>query len=85
MKKQEITTTNLSRKKAFWFLIFSSAIITFYSIYKNLDTTVVSSYLTFSFAVISMILGTKANDTIQKFKNIKDIKEINQAGEENDK
>lgn len=64
----ELTRTGFNRNKAFWFLILSPFILIIASLFKELNTEVLTSYFFFCFSVISAILGTKANDTYQKFK-----------------
>lgn len=67
-----ITTTNLKRKNAFWFLILTPSAIVLLSLFSNISEVniynIINAYLIFCFSVLTTILGTKANDTIQKFK-----------------
>lgn len=56
--------TNLNRKWAFWFMILSAFGI---AVLKE-DLGIINAYLTFSAAIIALVTGSKANDTILKSK-----------------
>lgn len=65
---ENLNKTGLNRNKAFWFLIITPAALVLASIFKEIDAEIVSSYCFFCFSTITAILGTKANDTFQKYK-----------------
>lgn len=65
MRKEK---TGLNRNKAFWFLIITPTILVLSSIFTDIDKDIVASYCFFCFSTITAILGTKANDTYNKFK-----------------
>ncbi len=61
--------TGLSRVKAFWFCLITPFLIVLSSFIFEVNADVITSYFMLCFTVITAILGSKANDTIQNFKN----------------
>lgn len=66
-----LTTTGFKRKYAFWFLIMSATLLTLFSGVLNISDSTISGYFNVCIFVITALLGSKANDTIQKFKGDK--------------
>lgn len=66
MDNLNFTSTKLGRKKAFWFLIITPSLLVLASVFTEINQDIVSNYLLFCSGIISLILGTKANDTYQK-------------------
>ena len=71
MNKMPNTSTGLDRKKAFWFCMITCFLFVLMSMFLELTDNkvkIITGYYTLCGTVIGFILGTKANDTYQKYK-----------------
>ena len=66
----EVTETGLNRKRAFWFLLITSFLISMVALFtKNVvNGDVVNAYLIFCGSIMSFIMGAKTIDNSFKTK-----------------
>lgn len=67
----ELVKSGLKRRYVLWFCLITCFSLVLFSGILNITESTINNYLDFSTFIILSVVLSKANDTIQKFKNVK--------------